>query len=354
MRGLGPTKEVVPLFMTREELSDSLVEELDEDIEDILKAQDVYKILGLIPQNADLRQLLLDLYTEQVAGFYDSETEELYLIVGADEEGLSPLDEITLAHEFTHAIQQQRFDIQAMLESVEDNSDASSALVALVEGDASAAQFRYVFTNFTREQQMEALVGSGDVDTSALDSTPYILQQSLAFPYVQGLAFVSALFSAPSDWDAVNEAYSDPPTSTEQVLHPEKYIERDGPVPVSLPDVAAALGEGWENVYSDVMGEFLLKTYLETRTTTITAADAAAGWGGDRFALLRGPEGENALVALLVWDTGQDAKEFLDAMAASDSVPSDGFLGLKDNRMLWVLSPSEQLTDRVRALWPEF
>ena len=81
MRGLSPTKEVIPLFMTREELSDSLVEELDEDIEDILKAQDVYKILGLIPQNADLRQLLLDLYTEQVAGFYDSETEELYLIV---------------------------------------------------------------------------------------------------------------------------------------------------------------------------------------------------------------------------------------------------------------------------------
>ena len=354
MRGLGPTKEVVPLFMTREELSDSLVEELDEDIEDILKAQDVYKILGLIPQNADLRQLLLDLYTEQVAGFYDSETEELYLIVGADEEGLSPLDEITLAHEFTHAIQQQRFDIQAMLEAVEDNSDASSALVALVEGDASATQFRYVFTNFTREQQMEALVGSGDVDTSALDSTPYILQQSLAFPYVQGLAFVSALFSGPSDWDAVNEAYNDPPTSTEQVLHPEKYIERDAPVPVSLLDVAAALGEGWENVYSDVMGEFLLKTYLETRTTTITAADAAAGWGGDRFALLRGPGCENALVALLVWDTGKDAKEFLDAMAASDSVPSDGFLGLKDNRMLWVLSPSEQLTDRVRALWPEF
>ena len=340
--------------MTREELAASLVEELDEDIEDILKAQYVYKILGLIPQNADLRQLLLDLYSEQIAGYYDSETEELYLVIETSEEELGPLDEITLAHEFTHAIQQQHFDIQAMLEAVEDNSDASSALVALVEGDASAAQFRYMFTSFTREQQMEALVGSGDVDTSALDSTPYILQQSLAFPYVQGLAFVSALFSAPSDWDAINEAYSDPPASTEQVLHPEKYIERDAPVPVFLPEIAAALGEGWENVYSDVMGEFLLKTYLETRTTTITAADAAAGWGGDRFALLRGPGGENALVALLVWDTRKDAREFLDAMTASDSVPSDGFLGLKDNRMLWVLSPSEQLTEQIRSQWPEF
>ena len=200
---------------------------------------------------------------------------------------------------------------------------------------------------------MEAMLESGNVDTSELDSTPYVLRQSLAFPYVEGLAFVTTLLSS-SGWDAVNAAYGDPPSSTEQVLHPEKYVAGEAPKPVDLPDVATGLGEGWEDVYSDVMGEFFLKTYLETRTSHGTAAYAAAGWGGDGFTLLRGPDDEYTLVSLLVWDTRQDAREFFDAMAASDSISSKGFLGFMDNRMLWVISPSEEVTEQIRALWPEF
>ena len=162
VRGLTPTEDVTPQFMTREELEATLLEDFEENAEDIYHAELFYKILGLIHEEADLHQLFLDLYTEQVAGFYDSEAEELYLISGSQDDGLSALEEITLAHEYVHALQQQHFDIDSMLEAVEDNSDESTALRALVEGDASVAQFRYMFMHISRERQIEALTGSRD------------------------------------------------------------------------------------------------------------------------------------------------------------------------------------------------
>ena len=356
LRGLPPTEAVTPQFLTRDELQARLLENLEENAEDILHAEILYKMLGLISQDADLHQLFLDLYTDQVAGFYDSEAEELFLISGSQDDGLSALDEITLAHEFTHALQQQHFDIDSMLEAVEDDSDAGAALRALVEGDASVAQYRYMFSHLDRDRQAEALAGSADVDSSSFDSTPYILRQSLVFPYDQGLTFVTALIAQGSGWDNVNDAFDNPPVSTEQVLHPGKYASGETPVAVSLPDVADALGEGWEDIYSDVMGEFFLRTYLETRTAEQTAAEAASGWGGDRFALLRGPgpDDEYALVSLMEWDTAQDAIEFLDAMTLSGSVSDEDFLGSRGTRVLWVLSDSEQTTERVRALWTGF
>lgn len=354
VRGLTPTEDVTPQFMTREELEATLLEDLEESAEDIYHAELFYKILGLIPQNGDLHQLFLDLYTEQVAGFYDSETEELYLISGSQDDGLSALEEITLAHEYVHALQQQHFDIDSMLDEVEDNSDASSALRALVEGDASVAELRYMVAHISRERQIEALYGSRDNDSSAFDSTPYVLQQSLLFPYVQGQDFIAALQVSSPGWKVVNEAFGNPPASTEQVIHPEKYVSGEAPVAVSLPDVADALGEDWEAIYSDVMGEFFLRTYLETRTTALTAAEAAAGWGGDMFTILRGPGEEYALVSLLEWDTRRDAREFLKAVESSGGVSEEDFLGLNGSRMLWVLSPSEEVTQQIRSLWPEF
>ncbi len=354
VRGLDPTEAVVPQFMTREELADTLVDDLNENLEEILNSQALYKLLGLIPQDSDLRQLLLDLYTEQVAGFYDSETEELYLIAEKEGRELTALEETTLAHEFVHALQQQHFDIHAGLEAVEDNSDAASAMVALVEGDASAAQSQYTLAHISRERQMEMAMEGGRQDISAFSSAPFVLQRSLLFPYIEGTIFVTELLASSSGWDLIDAAYGDPPASTEQILHPEKYLDREEPVQVSLPDVAAALGQEWEEVHTDVMGEFFLRTYLEAHGNALTAPNAAAGWGGDAYTLLKGPDDEYALVALIEWDTGKDAQKFFETMTASDSVAGEDFLGLEEDRMLWVVSPSGELTEEIRALWPEF
>ena len=351
IRGLSHSEAIVPQSMSREELADSLSEEFEEARDDLFKSQELYRLLGLIPQDADLYQLLLELYGEQIAGFYDTETQELY-IIGASEHDLSLQEEMTIAHEFVHALQQQRFNIYALTKATEDDSEAASALSALIEGDARTVETLYLLAHSTREQLTDLFANQGDY--SVFDATPYFLQQSLLFPYVQGQTLLEALLSSPGRWNAVNEAYSDPPVSTEQVLHPEKYLEGEEPIDVSLPDVAAALGEGWEEVYGDVMGEFFIRTYLEIHVRSRTAADAAAGWGGDRFTLLEGPKGERVLAALLVWDTPEDAKQFFDAMESAGSVPTEGFLGIEDDKALWVLSPSQQLTDSIKALWAGF
>ena len=351
IRGLNPTEPVVPQFMTRETLAAELADDLKEDLEELLKVQEVLRLLELIPRDADLTELLLDLYSEQVAGFYDSEEEELFLI-GEPQEELAVQDELTLAHEFVHALQQQTYDINSMLESVEDNADAATAMIALVEGDAVAVQYQYVSEHFTQSQLQEFL-GGGEGGSSVFDSSPYFLQQDLLFPYTEGLTMVFML-RARLAWDGVDAVYSRPPASTEQVLHLEKYLTREAPITVVLPETAAALGEGWEEVYGNVMGEFFLRTYLETRLGQGVANSIAQGWGGDRYTLLSGPGGEYALASLIVWDTAEDAREFYEVMVETESVAEDSYLGLEGVRVLWIVSPSRQVTDALLALWPRF
>jgi len=149
MRELEPLQEVDRNFMTREELSAFFVEELEEDREDISKGQELLAILNLIPSYMDLYRLYLDLLGEQVAGLYDTEEEKLYVI--GDAEDFGPSEEITFAHEYVHALQQQHFDIHALAESLEDDSEASAALSALIEGDASILQLQYMFSSLSQE-----------------------------------------------------------------------------------------------------------------------------------------------------------------------------------------------------------
>ena len=349
IRGLEPLEDLSPKFMTRDQLMDLLIEELEKEREDIIKSQKLLKILGLIPRNGDLLQMLLDLYTEQVLGFYDTETKELYVIKGLQE--ITPLDEVTLAHEFVHALQQQHFDIHSMSEALEDDSEANFALAALIEGDASAVQVQYMSSYLTSQERQEIFNSSSY--SPVFDSSPYFLQRDLLFPYSEGQSLVTAL-RLQGQWKALDNAYRNPPVSTEQVLHPTKYFQGEAPTVVTLPELASALGQGWEEVYTDVMGEFSLKSYLETRTSRDTARRASTGWGGDGFALLEGPNEEQALAVLSAWDSERDAQEFFDALNDSDSVPSDGFLGLVGDEVLWIISPSSALTESIRAQFPGF
>ncbi len=349
IRGLDPLKAISPKFMTREQLANTLRENLDESRDDIRNSQDVMKIMGLIPQNADLYELLLSMYGEQVLGFYNPETEELYVIKGMA--ALTPLEELTLAHEYTHALQQQHFDIHNMGKAVEDDSDADAALSALIEGDAIAVQTEYMLTYLTSEQRENLFGDSGG--SPMFDASPYILQESLQFPYRDGQVLVKNLILA-KQWKRVNDAYMKPPVSTEQVLHFAKFEEGENPATISLPDLSTALGQDWEMVYEDVLGEFFLETFLETRAAAPLPARAAEGWGGDRFNLMTGPQGEQAMVTLLAWDSKMDAQEFFNTLDSSNSVPEDGFLGINGDHVLWVFSPSRAITDEIVSLFPDF
>ena len=333
----------MPQFITRGELSTRLMEDLEDEREEIFKAQELLTILDLIPQDTDLYQLYLDLFAEQVLGFYDTESEELFVVQDVSE--ITPIQEVTLAHEYLHALQQQHFDIYSMINAVEDHLDASTALVALIEGDASLVGLTYLLDNLTPQQQ--AQVFESGSDSPVFDASPHFIRQDLVFPYTNGLDFTASLLTA-GRWVNINNAFKEPPASTEQVLHSRKYLAREEPVAVTIPTLALNLGQGWSEVYTDTLGEFFLKTFLETLTTNDIAANAAAGWGGDKFTLVRGPDGQRALALLTSWDSTEDTLEFFEALHSGFDDSENTFIGLEGQDVLLIIAPNQALVTRIR------
>ena len=143
--------------------------------------------------------------------------------------------------------------------------------------------------------------------------------------------------------------------TTEQALHPEKYRQEEEGRSVFLPDLAGALGAGWVQVDDQVLGEHFLRTYLETGASKRAAATAAAGWGGDRYLLLEGPEQQRLFAALIVWDTQADAREFAAAaLAPLAGVPRQRYAGVDGARVLLIVAPSAELVRTVRTQFPGF
>ena len=308
-RELSSTAPVDRSFITREELATRLLAFFEEDRDEILEDQRLYAKLGILERGVVLYDLLLNLYSEGVLGFYDREEEKLFVVQETEEVG--PPQVRTYVHEFVHHLQQQNFDIHATVKSLESNTDAARAYRALVEGDATLLEFAYIFQHLSEEEQEASQGEASDALIQAFQSAPRVIQRDYGFAYREGAQFVLTLYRT-SGWEAVNQAYAEIPRSTEQILHPDKYDSGDEPVAVDLPDLVEVLGEDWSLVKRDTLGEFFLLTYLETDFSTEKASVAAEGWGGDRYALLDGPGEEDLLVSLTVWDTEDDGQEFFD------------------------------------------
>ena len=210
LRNLELLEDVDRIFMTRVELESFLLDRLEQDNrEDIENTQKAFSILGLIPPETDLFQLYVELLTEQVLGLFDAETEQLFVV--GDSADMGPVEEITLAHELVHALQQQHFDINDLREMVEDNIDAATALSALVEGDATLLQSGYALNNLTGVELGElSVLGQS---TPVFDAAPFVVRKDLTFQYEEGLQFVTALVAS-GGLDAVDRAFDDPPVST--------------------------------------------------------------------------------------------------------------------------------------------
>ena len=306
--------EVEHEFLTEAELSDLVLELFEEDREEIEEEGELFKVLGIMRPDQDLYQILTDLYTGGVLGLYRADEHKFYLLGGSEEFG--PHEEMIYVHEFTHALQQIHFDFDAIFDAVEGNTDATYALRALVEGDARVSELLYMQEFLTDEEQAESQGSPSQALIDAFRRAPYIVQRSYGFPYQDGANFVIELYNNHGGWDAVNQAFSSPPGSTEQILHPEKYLAGDDPIAVALPDLAPTLGEGWDLVIQDTLGEFYLRSYLEMGMVRDQALAAAEGWGGDSYALFHGPEGRVFFVLSHEWDTEQDAEEYYEAFGA--------------------------------------
>ena len=322
MRELSAVERPERQFISREELLDHLREDFDEGKDKLYEVQELYITLGILEEDVDLYDLLLSIYGDDVLGFFDTEEELMYLV--KDTPVFGPRDTLTYAHEYVHALQQQNFDIDSIIEDLKDQSDASRAFRALVEGDASISEIIYMFQQLDEDEQAEIRQANQEAGPGLLASAPHVIQRTRMFPYSEGPRFVIELIQQGQGWDLVNQAFEDLPQSTEQILHPEKYMFKDEPTIVRLPDVAAALGDQWTEVRQNTMGEFFILVYLESSVSPEQAAIAAEGWGGDRYTLLQSPQGQNLLVSLINWDTEGNAQEFVDTFLGFMRARTDG------------------------------
>ena len=313
LRGLYSVGDVHRRFISREELRERLLDDLGAQRDELSAVGRLYEILGVIDPGTDLYELFVDLYSENVLGFFDTAEDELY-VVDQDPSELSPQDRLTFAHEFVHALQSQHFDIGSILDSEETKYDAdrTAAYLAMVEGDAVLLQTIYMLENMTEKEQ--AAAQGLQIDMSTFLAAPHLIQRIFAFPYVEGAQFVYQFF-ARGGWPEVDVLYERAPSSTEQIMHPGKYVLGEEPVDVDIPSVASALGEGWSELRRDTFGEFALLAYLEGGLVQREAVVAAAGWGGDEYVVYSGPDGSYALVHRYQWDSPRDAEEFLEGFS---------------------------------------
>jgi hypothetical protein len=320
IRGLQPTKAVEPVALDAAQLKTNLTADFDKEntAAELKLSEDELITLGLLPPGSDLRNIMLDFQAGQVAGYYSPEKDQLFVVSRSG--GLGGAEMATYAHEFTHQLDDQVLGLGKLGLDVPDQSDRQLARLALVEGDATSVQSTYMSTELTPQQLGEVLAAASDpAALAALQNAPPYLRATALFPYQNGLAFVSTLV-AQGGYASVDAAFRKPPDSTEQILHPEKYAAGEKPVPVVLPDVAKALGAGWSAAGQDTLGEYILSIWLQQGgVPTPQAKTAAAGWGGDRLVLLRGPAGALGIGLVTTWDTPADAVEFFTAATTAAS-----------------------------------
>jgi hypothetical protein len=303
IRGVRFRRVPRPVLVTPAQTRDLQLRDLDRTYPAARRSADehVVETLGLVPHGTDLRKVLGDVSGEQVAGFYDTRRKRLAVVDGPVASN-SVLTEITLAHELDHALDDQRFGLR---DDTAGTDDRTSAYTALIEGTATAVMDEYARRYIPPGSALLSVFSAVGPKTPI----PPYLQRSLEFSYTGGERFVSALRDADGGrWALVNRALAKrPPDSTEQVMHPEKYLRRERPLPVRIGPLG--LGAGWKRTSAGAIGEFDTRELLKLGTDPATAATAAAGWGGARY-----EQWENGAARVLVlrwrWDTPGDAREF--------------------------------------------
>lgn len=282
---------------------------------------DFLSSFGFLPDQFDYEHAFMDMLESELAGFYDPGRKTLFVMsdmVGAEAE-------VTLVHELVHALQDQHYDIGSRLAYRPDSSDAVSASQALAEGDATSAMLDYSFRGAGQQafqisdSELRFSLTSSMVMSPTMSSAPRIMRDSLVAPYVDGILFVHALRRM-GGWRMVDEAWRNPPTTTSQLLHVEKWRAHQPAVTVSVP--VEPPGGSWVTVHTDVYGEQGLRIALEEWMPRSPAARAAAGWGGDRAVVWRNHDDGVTVAAWRIRferagsDGGAEAKEAFDLVSS--------------------------------------
>jgi hypothetical protein len=335
---------------SREQLIRYLEEKLDEELppEEARATVDVYALLGLVPADLDLRSVLLGLYTEQVAGFYEPDSTALFVMDDQPQAALQGL----LVHELVHAIQDQNADLDAITDR-EVGNDRSTAAQAAIEGHATLVMLEHMTEQMMGvpidlaevpdfAAQMRPLLQGMRTQFPALAGAPRIIQEALLFPYLEGTSFVQALWAGRERRDRVAPFGEHLPESTEEVLD-----RRTGDDPVEL-ELGVA---GSRVIRQDGLGRLEVGIFMEEHGA---ASSAAEGWEGDRYVLVELPGGGRALGWYALWEDTAARSAFMTAMqTVLPRLGSEAFLDSMDvgghPATLLQIGRIEGVTARIRA-----
>ncbi len=312
VRGLPFLAQPIVTILSPDELEARVRADIAEEIDPDSLAIDsrVLKLMGLLEPGDDLETLLIDLYGEQVAGFYDGDTQEM--VVGGEASELTPYTKSVVVHELIHALTDQHFLFNADYEAMwdEERYEEASAFQALIEGDATYFQFIYMQELPLAEQLALATEALQLYEaSSATDAVPAWILNDLSFPYESGQVFVESLVSS-GGIAAVDQAYTDRPISTEVIMHPSRYAAGEGVL--AVPPIEIELDD-YDVHETSSYGEWGFRVLLDGSAAPGVSAQAANGWGGDAYQVLY--DRDDVVFALAYkGDTEDDAFELADAL----------------------------------------
>jgi len=310
---LQPLKRSV---RSRQEIRDYLVAGMKDDKDDAKRHADqrALEALGLIPKNYPLDQKLLALLTEQIAGMYDPKGREFFIA-----DWTSPADQkMIMAHELTHALQDQHFHIQKWEDAAKPNDDDELARDAILEGSATLAMFDYQLQQIGRkpgdifdlDPSLLLSLMFGDLDQSPeLADSPQVLRDEMLFPYGAGATFSVEVLREYGGWTGMHKLFERPPASTQQVIHPGLYLKGVMPTPVTLPSsLEKIVPRGYKKLDENLLGEFGLDEVLKQFLGKERADDLSSSWAGDKYAIFENkPGGPTILVIRLRLATDEEA-----------------------------------------------
>jgi hypothetical protein len=311
--GLKLLTPVKKTLRSRDEIRAYVLREMDDEknpTERYAEARSA-EAFGLIPKGFALDDFMVDLLTEQIAGLYDPKAREFYI---AD---WIPIDDqrMVMAHELTHALQDQHFQIEVWVKAARPNDDAELARESVLEGSAMAAMIDFLLKGTGHSVEdlpaIDPSLFAGDMSKSPkLQEAPQFLKDAMIFPYFGGLTFSTAILK-PAGWNGLSAVFARPPISTQQIMHPALYKSGKTPAAVTIPSFQKLLGPDWTKMDENVMGEFgwmeILKQFLGEKI----AKPLAAEWDGDRYALYEQKQTKRLiLVARLHLDSEEHAAQF--------------------------------------------
>lgn len=318
IRGLTFLRDVDTIAIDRDALPTMLRKQMEKGLpyswDDYML---VLRSLHLVdPKTDDLQGKLIDLLEQQVLAFYDPDA-HVYYSIKTPPKGLPEMpkemdfDDAVTAHELTHALQDQRFDLGKKDRALRDDTDAGMALHAVAEGEATlvmlgkmSAPLGVTIDAIAKNDMMLNAMSAASMSMSSTSGTPRYFTESLTFPYIAGLKFIVAAYKK-GGWPAVNRIYDSPPQSTREILHPDEYFA----------------GKRTANSYDDhtpfpIRSHILTVEHLgEFHWGFLVGTEHARGWKGDRVTIAQNEQCQPTVLVETKWDTPEQAKDFRDAYA---------------------------------------